>query len=214
MRDSRERGSTLFDVLLASAIGAMIAIVCIGLLRVGLNGVARTNGTARAFTQARTVIDRLHARADSAWSVFVPTNDVFGRANNDGHEVDLSTETANHVPFFWAETYDASARTLTGYTYAMPGDPPTLHDEPIADVRDFTARSSRLEDLALATSPVFDPLFARATLHDADVALTTQPGVRGGNGFVSLHFTIGKVDQETTLAAATAPTGFTVVVPY
>ncbi len=214
MSDSAERGSTLLDVLLASAIGAMIAIVSLGLIRVGLGLSVRTTDTARNFTHTQTVVDRLRARASSAWSVFVPAIDVFGHGNNDGHEIDFFTESADHVPLFWAESYDASARTLTGYTYATPGDPPTVHDEPIGNVRAFTARYCPLEDLALATSPFYDPLFARATLHDTDLALTGEPGVHSGNAFVSLQFTIGKVEQETTLAAATAPTGFTVIVPY
>ena len=214
MNGTAERGSTLLDVLLASAIGAMIAIVSIGVFRLGLGLTIQTTTAAGNVTHVRTVTDRLHARADSAWAIFVPTNDVFGHLNSDGHEVDFFTESADHVPLYWAENYDASKRTLTGYTFATPGDPPTTRDEPITDVRRFTAQSGHLEDLASEGSPLYDPLFAHATLHDADLAFTSEPGVHGGNAFVSLRFTIGKVAQEATLAPATTPTGFTVIVPY
>ena len=214
MRSSAERGSSLLDVLLASAIGAMIALISIGVLRLGLSLTVQTTTAAGNFTHMRTVTDRLHARSASAWSVFVPTIDIFHHFNGDGHEVDFFTETANHVPLFWAERYDASKGTLTGYSYATPGDPPTIHDDPLTDVRSFTAHYGHLEDLALESSPLYDPLFAHATLHNADLTFSSERGMHGGNAFVSLHMRIGKIAQDITLAAATTPTGFTVIVPY
>lgn len=209
-----QRGSTLLDVLLASAIGAFVTLASLALMRTGFALSAKSDLAAQNITASRALIDRLQSRARSAWSIFIPTSDVLSQNNSDGHEVDFYTQTANHVPFFWAERFDRATHALTAYSYANVGDVATPTGERVPRVTAFWAKAATLEDLQRAGSPIYDPLFTSATLQNASVAFVDQVGVRGGNAIVVLSITVGALRRECTLSSGTAPTGFTVVVPY
>lgn len=214
MAHAHERGSTLLDVLLASALGAILALISLGILRSGLALASHANTLAIDLQAADSLSNRMRAHARSSWSIFVPAVDLKNRDNRDGHEIDFYTRTANQIPIFWAECYDAASRRITSYSYGHRGDTPIPESTRIEHVTQFIATWAGLDDLNNPDSKTQDRLFTNATLHNARVVFPSEPGLYGGNGIVIVSFSIGSIHRSATYASLTAPTGFTVSVPY
>ncbi len=208
-----ERGFTLVETLIATAIAA-VTIGGLVLLAAHLTSLAaRLHARADAQMRADRLNERLASEAAGAWAVFVPPADVLGIANGDGHELDFFAEDALHRPYAWAYRYDTTRGTLARYAYA-PGEPP-IQTEALGAFDAFVARGpfapSALGD---PTSGAYDPLFAGASVPFVAHAFAQMPNATGGNAFVVVRVRAAGVDRNETLASATAPTTFTVLVSY
>ena len=203
-----QRGFTLVEVLVATGIAAMLAIASIAIAHAFVGLSTRASSIADAETRLDRLDERLDAETAGAWSVFVPANDVFGIANADGHELDVATEDALRRPSFRAYRYDANAATLTEYVYGAPGASGLATGDVTAGITRFAATNGTASAMA-------GPLYANARIVDADVALGLgAPGAVGGNRLTRVVVRLGAFERTITLASATAPSSYTVVLRY
>jgi prepilin-type N-terminal cleavage/methylation domain-containing protein len=205
-------GFTLLEVAIASSIAVVLAAASIASIHTVVRGAATTARSVRAISAANALQARLIESAAIAWSVFVPRVDVRGNGNADGHEVDFVTQDATRRSFWWAYAFDRSQKLVTQYAY-VPGGAVragTTYD----GIDNFDAAPYPLSAIAVPSSPGFDPLFARATVHDVVVPFEWTPQAPGGNGLVRVAFDGPGVRRNVALAPVTAPTRFTVVLTY
>ncbi|GAC1498205.1 MAG: hypothetical protein NVS1B14_01110 [Vulcanimicrobiaceae bacterium] len=212
MRTS-QRGFTLVEVLVATAILAMVSGALVMLLH-ALAARIRTfaaQGEARAGLQQ--LLDRWEADEASAQAIFIPGVDVFG-ADNLGapHELDFYTKDSANRPYFWAYRWDAGTHRLQRYVYGGVGTAPQTDGTPIAGIMRFSVSLHRLSEITDPDSPVYLPLFQNPK--DADVILDAGPGVLGGTRLVHVDFATARDAVRTDLTAHAAPSGFTVVLAY
>ncbi|MGA8532550.1 MAG: prepilin-type N-terminal cleavage/methylation domain-containing protein [Candidatus Tumulicola sp.] len=207
-----QRGFSLVEVMIAAAIALVVGWELLALTHATIFGAARLDQRLRARTGADRLEERLTSDAASAWSIFVPTQDVNGAGNGDGHEVDFATEDRSHRSYWWAYTFDPPAKRVTRYAYS-PGSAP-VSGETYADIDGLTAHTHPITDLSRPSSGAYDPLFAQTTVSAVDVDFGWNPDAAGGNHLVSVRLTGGGVDRTTLLASATAPSHFTVLVKY
>lgn len=211
--EARERGFTLIETLVGAAIAAIVIWSLVALAARMAAGAERAGARADAQMRADRLTERMESEAASAWAVFVPPADVLGASNADGHELDFFTDDAAHRPYAWAYRYDAVSRTLARYAYA-PGVAAT-RTESLGTYDAFAASGPYAPSaLAAPASPAYDPLFAAATAPAVAHAFPMLPDAVGGNELVLVHLQAPGVDRTETLASATAPTAFTVVVTY
>jgi hypothetical protein len=200
--------------LVETLIAAVIAFWLLWALVAGVDSMASTANRLDARVAGRTSVDRALDRfasdAASAWSIFVPANDVLGDANNDGHEFDLASEDASHHRYWWAYRFDAASSQIVRYAY-VPGSTPVAGDV-FGGITELTATAHPITDLTAAGSGIADPLFAGATL--TPVSITLPSGMVAGNGLVNVTIAAAGTTRSILLATATAPTHVTVEIPY
>lgn len=201
----RQHGFTLIDIVVGAAIAAFFLFTVLAVSRELVGAAARADSHVQDAANADRLTERLSAEAASAWAVYVPANDAFGNPNADGHEVAFFSEDGAHRPYTWAYHFDTASHDLTRVAL-VPGSAP-LPGERIGAFASFTASARDVTSLG-------DPLFARATAPVVHYAFAAMPGAVGGNGVVTLHVTTQQVDRTVSLASATAPTTFTIVVHY
>jgi len=203
-----QRGFTLVEVLIAAGISVMLAAILVSIAHAFVGWSQRASATV----EAQSALDRLEERIDAetagSWSVFVPATDVLGEPNGDGHEFDVATEDALRRPSFRAYRYDPAASRIDEYVYGTPGATPIATGDVTSHVTAFAATNGSAHALA-------GPLFANATIVDADVPLQLGiPEAVGGNRLTAVHIAIGRSDRTLMLASATAPSSVTVVLRY
>src|SRR5579883_1131622 len=133
-----EHGFTLLEMLVAVALwltlgGALLVITQSILAQTQIMGDRRT-----AYRQLSHLTETWNAEATSALALFVPPQDILGVDNADGHELDFYSRDASRIGHFWAYRWDVSAKTLTRYAFAHPGDAPTS-DPPLSGITAFHA---------------------------------------------------------------------------
>jgi prepilin-type N-terminal cleavage/methylation domain-containing protein len=207
-----QRGFSLLEVLIASAIAVLLAAQSIALVHTLVLGASASARRVRATSSASELQARLIASSGTAWSVFVPRDDVLGVANADGHEVDFVTQDVTRRSFWWAYTFDAVRRRVTQYAYSPSGAvrAGTTYDE----IGAFHADAYPVSNVTNPSSPHYDPLFAGAAVRDVSMPFDWTPQAPGGNGLVRITIGGTGVHRVATLAPATAPTRFTVVLTY
>lgn len=208
-----QRGFTLVEILISTAIAVTIGLA----LAAFVHAVAGWGVRAAAATNAQAALDglaeRWYAQSATAWSVFTPAIDVLRASNADGHEFDIATVDSQRRPSFRAYRYDAATHTLTEYAYASPGSAPIVGSA-VADVSAFEAHTYPASALADGTSPAYDPLFARAHIENADVAVGLGAEALGGNRITRIRIASEREDRTIVLSSETAPSNFTVVLTY
>ncbi len=159
--------------------------------------------------------DRLEAEEDSAWAIFTPPQDVHGKSNLDGHELDFFIRDAQKRAHFWAYCYDQSAQTLQRLVYPAPGAAAIADGAP-ARVSGFFAHTYPLSALQDSNSPVYSSLYQNATLHAATVhfGFAQQPWIAGGNQITYVRVETQQAVRALQLSTQTAPSGFTIVLRY
>jgi type II secretory pathway pseudopilin PulG len=211
----RQRGFSLVEVVVAMGCAVLLGTTLLGIGHAFVDWTARTSHTADAQSSLDALADRWYADAATAWAVFTPANDVLGKSNADGHEFDTVTQDDRRRTSYRAYCYDASTKQLASYAYGSPGDPP----EPTGDVFDnisaFDARTYPLSSLRDANSRIYDPLFASATVVDADVHLQNlDPDAVAGNRITRVHIASDRLDRVVMLTSGTSPSHFTIVLKY
>ena len=206
-------------------IGALIGII-IGTLVVGGLVLLAANG-AQAFstyrhsidaqTNGQLVVDRLERDAGSARSVFVPTTDVAGASNSDGHQVSYYVVDAQGNGSFASYCFTAaaadcssaqSAKTLARYTYVYgtSAQPDSTSNGIVTAVplTSFSASTLYASDLLnAAKNPISAAYFAaRGVTHVTDVARQTgYPGVVVGNQVTAVTIGTGVETRAVHLVA-------------
>jgi type II secretory pathway pseudopilin PulG len=213
VRCQSERGFTLVEVVVAAAIAFVLGWALIALAHAIVANAAHLDARLTARSATDRLAERLQSDAASAWSVYVPGNDVFGASNADGHELDFATENASRQQIWWAYTYDAASQRVTEHGLVPNGA--RTDGETFDGITAFASETHPVSDLAVASSDVFDPLFAAssATPVDVDYGWTRKAAV-GGNHLVRVHLAALGVDRALILSSATAPTHFTVILDY
>ncbi len=201
-----QRGFATIELLVSAAIAFFLIWGLIAVANRCAAWAASENATLAGQSAAATLAERLGSEADSSWAVFVPTNDVLGASNGDGHEVDFFTEDGAHRPFAWAYRYDAASRLVTRYSYA-PGIGAQA-GESAGPFDSFAAVA------VAAPSITADRLFAGASVPGVQYHFDTMPEAIGGNGLVHVAIRARGIVENEMLASATAPTSFTVVLNY
>lgn len=203
-----QRGFSLVEVLIAAGISVMLAAILVSAAHAFAGWSQRASAVAGAHSALDRLEERIDAEAAGSWSVFVPANDVLGLSNADGHEFDIATEDALRRPSFRAYRYDAGASRLDEYVYGARGAAPVPTGDVTAAVTAFSAASG-------AASALAGPLFANATIADAEVpSLVGDPEATGGNRLTRIAIAIGAFRRTFTIASATAPSRVTVVLRY
>ncbi len=212
MRGAR-RGFTLVEVVVSIAIFIVAMLAALAATHAVVTWNQRLNVRDAEHSQLGAAMNRWQAEAASAWSIFTPATDLFGKPNGDGHELDFFTKDGVGRAHFWAYDYDASALHLQRYRY-LPGGTNVADGTPIEGVTAFTAQTLPASDLARPGSAIYDALFANAAIRDERVALGYGNAVLGGNQLTRVHVAGAGVDSTLLLATATAPSGFTIVLRY
>ncbi len=203
-----QRGFSLVEILIAAGISVMLAAILVVVAHAFAGWSQRASATGNAQAALDRLDERLETESAGSWSVFVPATDVLGASNADGHELDIATEDALRRPSFRAYCYDAASATLTEYVYGTPGSTPIATGDVTTRVTAFAAINGNASDLA-------GPLFANATIVDAEVPLQLgRVEAVGGNRLTQVRVAIGGFVRDLVLASATAPTGYTVVLRY
>ncbi len=211
MQPFAQRGFTLIETMIAAGIFATIAaaLVVMANRTVAASGAFALRMNAAA--GAGTLVERLTSDAASAFAVYVPATDALGDPNADGHEIDFYAQDGSHRPLTWAYRFDAAASTVTRYTIGT-GTPGA--GTSIAHIDGFVATAVRASDLGNAAGPAYDPLFSGAHAPDVPFGFAAMPAAIGGNRLVELTIAASGIKRRVCLAAADAPTAFTVVVTY
>jgi type II secretory pathway pseudopilin PulG len=207
MRSACQRGFTLIDLMVGTAIAILIASLCIAVVHALLGWTARAETTVSATSSLDRLADRWDAAAASAWAIFTPANDVFGAANADGHEFDIATQDDQRRTSYRAYVYSANARKLSEYVYGSPGDAPIATGDVTTGITAFSAQTAKPSTLG-------DPLFTRSTIADADVGVGLESQAIGGNRITSVAISAGSLQRTIALASGTAPSSFTIVLTY
>ena len=207
-----QRGFTLLETLVGAAIGVTLGWALLAIVHAVIFGAAHLDARVNARAAADRLDDRLASDALGAWSIFVPSDDVLGAANADGHEVDFVTENGAHEQFWWAYAYDAATHAVTRYAY-VPGAPPTAGDR-YESIDGFEARVYAVTDVADPTSAIYDPLLAGARATPVEFAYAWNAQATGGNHLVRVRAYGEGVDRSTLLSSGTAPSHFTAIVEY
>ena len=200
-----QAGFTLIELVVGATMGAVITMAALFAVRHLGIAAARADARVREGAAVDRLSERLEAEAASAWAVYVPANDAYGAPNADGHEVAFFTQDGAHRSYAWAYDFDAASGTVTRSSL-VPGGAP-IAGERFGPFDAFTAAFTDAVSLA-------DPLFAQASAPSVRYAFASMPGAIGGNGIVTLRIASATIARTALLASATAPTTFTVVVPY
>ncbi|HVS46821.1 MAG TPA: type II secretion system protein [Verrucomicrobiae bacterium] len=214
MRTACQRGFTLIDVLVGAAIAVLVGTLSIAVAHAFVGWTARTARVVSATSAIDRLTDRWDAAAASAWAIFTPVDDVFGVSNADGHEFDIATQDDRRRRSYRAYVYDAARQRLSEYLYATPGDPPTATGDVSSGVTAFAAQTQSPSTLQQSGDALYDPLFARSTIVDADVAVGLGAQALGGNRLTRIHIATNGFDRTVMLASGTAPSSFTIVLTY
>jgi len=160
--------------------------------------------------------DRMEAEEDSAWAIFTPPQDVRGKSNSDGHELDFFTRDAQNRAHFWAYCYDRNGQTLQRFVYSAPGTGAISDGVPARGMSAFFARTFPVTALQDSSSPVYSSLYQHATLHTAAVrfGFAGQPWIAGGNQITYVRFETHQTARVLQLSTQTAPSGFIIVLRY
>lgn len=206
----RQRGAALLDLVVSAAVALMIFGFLVGVLHTMTAAAGSRHAAMLARTDIEQLLERMRAEATSAWSISVPATDVHGENNADGHEIDFTTQDAARRLFHWAYCYDAASKTLTRYAIASGASPQAAAR--IASVTAFSGRAFPATEVSVASSAIYDPLFASTTV--TPVAYALSDGSVAGNGFVLVAIAGANTSESELLATTVAPTQFTVVVQY
>jgi hypothetical protein len=209
---ANEGGFTLIETVIGAAIAAFVIWGLLAAADRYATASEMLNARLRSQASADRLIERITSEAASSWAVFVPQNDVLGNGNADGHELDFFTEDASHRTYAWAYLYDTKSKNLTRYAYAPNATPAA--GEVAGPFDTFSAQSVDVTSLADPSSAAYDALFAHSAAPVVHYTFAAMPSAIGGNPLVYLHVAGNGVDRTETIASGTAPTTFTVAIPY
>ena len=219
-----DRGFTILEALIATAIVTLVAFTGLAACKT----IARATVASGIANSGADFIDEqvaaFHNDAATAFAVFVPTADRFGRPNA-GQELDFFSKADDGRAIRWCYSYDAQAQTLQRWDYDAGGaygvrDATTglvgsgATYPPLKHVLRFAATALPADKLG---DPGRNAYFGVAALFahtpQALPVRYTAPGAPdavGGNGVVQVALANAAGARTIHLAAGSMPTGFTV----
>jgi hypothetical protein len=219
-----DRGFTILEALIATALVTLVAFTglaaCKTIARVTISSAIASSGADFIDEQ----VAALHNDAATAFAVFVPAADRFGRPNS-GQELDFFSKADDGRAIRWCYSYDAQAQTLERWDYdagraygvrnATTGvvDPSAAYP-PLKHVLRFAATALPADQLGDPARNVYFGV-ARLFAHTPQALPVryTAPGAPdavGGNGVVQIALANAAGARIIHLAAGSMPTGFTV----
>jgi type II secretory pathway pseudopilin PulG len=199
-----EQGFTLVEMLVATGVwivlGGTLLYVAQGLISDAKLVASQQN----AYVELTHLIDTWQAEATSALAVFVPTNDVLGSDNSDGHELDFYSRDAERRGHFWAYRWDARVHTLQRYTYSVPGTVASPSDPPLPGITAFSATKK-------LASTIVGPFLGGYVPRDVAVNFGYAE-VSGGNAITDVTVADARNRFEIELLPGTMASGFQVIV--
>jgi prepilin-type N-terminal cleavage/methylation domain-containing protein len=172
-----EAGFSLIELLAAMVIGSLVLTVLMTIFISGVKGTTRIQDRVDSSQRARTALDRIVSLLDS--QVCVPQATVAQPQNIVALPPVQATSTGSSVTFFadltgagvqpneYKITYDASAKTLTLYTYTASGNTP---------LRTFNAANKATQLATDVTAVGSNPVFTYYAFND-DGTIATTPAV-------------------------------------
>ena len=238
-RLENQRGFTVVETLLATVLLVALGIGTLGLLRDFAHAVGNRSSASNGEAETEGTLVSMRSDAATAFAVFVPANDVFGKQNAPAgagaHEFDYYSKSEDGSESWWAYTYDSVNGTVRRWDYqpVQNGantigvmdrctgviDAGASYPE-IKGVTAFTAHTLEANEL---TSPAntFAPLIAQL-VSAAGVAPNAEPvgfvspssatrtDLYGGNTTVEVSLTTAHANRTFHLATSAVPSGFTV----
>jgi len=234
-----QRGFTIPELLIAMLLFLALGIATLGALR-GFVRVLDGRSTAQnGVLTMEQQIARMRSDAATAFAVFVPEKDVFGRANGNtasgvpGHEVAFYTKTDSQlVETWWVYHYDAATRSLQRYDFDPKTgetgvvdrvDGRTIHPNArypaLAGVKSFSVTSVQANDLTNAQRDPFAPVLAGLMRGQAPVGNPVgfvpssgklRSDVYGGNATVEIVLESEHGSRAIHLASGAMASGFTI----
>ncbi len=202
----RERGIMGIDDIAAIIIAAIVLAGATYLFGMGLRLMVTTFQVLHEHGAVNTTLDQIATDAQHSRWVGIPSTDIYGASNTNGHEIDFYTVDSNKNPYFWAWYYDTNAQTLQKYTYTDPASRANLKTagQQAWNITGFSAAS-----LALST-------ITNAELSAIGVTSITPQNVGYGytvsNNIIKIVLSTADEVVPLELAPAVGPTGFYEVV--
>jgi hypothetical protein len=234
----RERGFTVMETLLATALLLAIGIGTLGLVGGFARALAARGSASGGSAQIENVLASMRSDAATAFAVFVPAKDIYGAANGGNgvapHEVDFYTKAQDGSEAWWAYAYAAADSTLRRYDYVPnpSGGAATIGVlgrtgvidgnaayPPLTGVTAFSAHTIEASDLTTSDN-TFGPLIASlstaagVTPNAEPVGFVPKSGAAradlfGGNTTVEVSLQTAQTSRTLHLATTTSPSGFT-----
>jgi type II secretory pathway pseudopilin PulG len=137
-RLAAQRGFSVVEILVAMGLAIGIALVTLGVTHAFTRALGMRSTAQSGAIALEQQLDRMRSEAASAYAVFVPANDIFGKPNAaahgaPGHEVDFYTKTDLGADTFWAYDFDAAHGTLERYDYDVSPKTGLPQDIGVAD---------------------------------------------------------------------------------
>jgi type II secretory pathway component PulJ len=228
----RERGFTVVEILIATALFIAVGLTSLGLIGSLLRAARQSPSSAGGTLALEQQIDTFRSDAATAFAVFVPDRDVFGNSNvasaHAGHEVDFYSRTDTGVPIFWAYDWDTKAKTLRRYDYDGAGNlgeadrqtgaiDRNAQYSALSGVTAFSAQTLEASDLvgrknvyASAISAIFADTIPRALPVGYRVGPVSRTDLYGGNTTVQIDIVTSHEARTIHLASGALPSGFTI----
>ena len=206
----RARGYTLVEMLTTVAILGLLLFAVGAALTHVLDAEALGAGRQSALRSADELGTRMSEEARSATAVFVPSVDVLGQPNTDGHEVDFFRKSSDGTLNYVAYRFDAATATVRRYEYVpAAGGAQILNNDLMAE---------NIQSLAaVRTTPgAIASVVGNENVAPVNVYYGT-PELEGGNGIVAVSMQAGLPGQpphpyEVHLSSHAAPTDLSIVV--
>jgi len=205
-RRARERGFSLIEVLITAAGFVVLTVGLVMLFGGFIAGAQKQASLHGAGDAAWRIVAQLERDAQTSIAIFIPSTDVLGAANADGHEVDFYTKDATNAPIFAAYRFDASALTITRYTYTQPGSAAAASGTPTAATG---LAAVTLLASGLASDPTVSPLLAGYTPQDISLRAGYN-GVNAGNALVAVTVATSAKNLTVRLLPGVLPSSFTI----
>lgn len=199
-----EQGFTLVEMFVATGVWIVLGGTLLYVTQGLLSDAKLITSRQSAYVELAHLIETWEAEATSALAIFVPSKDVLGSDNTDGHELDFYSRDASREGHFWAYRWDARTQTLQRYTYRVPGTTATPSDPAVTGITAFTA----VRKLA---STVAQPFLAGYVPRDVFVNFG-YPEVTGGNAIADVKVADARNTFEIELLPGTMVSGFQVIV--
>jgi type II secretory pathway component PulJ len=228
----RERGFTVVEILVATAIFLAVGLTSLGLIGSLLRAARQGPSSAGGTIAVEQEIDALRSDAATSFAVFVPDRDVFGNINgasaNAGHEVDVYSKTDSGKPTFWAYDWNAKTKSLQRYDYDLAGHVGEADRQTgaidqngnypaISGITSFSAETLEASDLVgtknaygATISALFAGAVPRALPVGYDVGLGPRADLYGGNTTVQIKLASAHESRTVHLASGALPSGFTI----
>jgi hypothetical protein len=237
-RHEFERGFTVMETLLATALLLAIGLGTLGLIGGFARAIAARGSASGGAAQTENVLASMRSDAATAFAVFVPAHDIHGAANGGTavppHEVDYYTKAQDGSEVWWAYEYSAAASTLRRWDYvpSATGGAATIgvmgrtgvldtnaSYPPMTGVKAFSAHTIEASDLTTGNN-TFGPLIASlsaaagVTPNAEPVGFVPKTGptrtdLYGGNTTIEVSLQTAQASRTLHLATTTTPSGFT-----